>query len=195
MKRILSASAIIFAISIVGLTKYANSPLEAVSEIPAAKQSLSGKYLTSRQAYQPLTKDENIIFIDVRDTVEVATSGHPANIDAIIPLKIRTLEFDEVLKEVKLKENPTFLKEVDEFFRIEGFSKFAMVIVSCGSGIRSAIAANKLTADGYTDVWHIPDGYEGDDKPGLNTQHAWKNAGLPWSKDTVYGSEWRLLVE
>ena len=75
---------------------------------------------------------------DVRDAVEVATSGHPANIDAIIPLEIRTLEFDEVLKEVKLKENPTFLKS-------------AMVIVSCGSGIRSAIAANKLTADGYTE--------------------------------------------
>ena len=56
---------------------------------------------------------------DVRDAVGVATSGHPANIDAIIPLKIRTLEFDEVLKEVKLKENPTFLKEWMSFLGLK----------------------------------------------------------------------------
>jgi rhodanese-related sulfurtransferase len=193
MKRKLTVSLIALGISL--LAAGANAGPSNEIRIPEVKQILSGNYLTSRQAQALLVMDETIVFIDVRDTVEIGQSGYPAYMDAIVPLRIRTPEFDESLKEYRLADNPTFLKEVNDIIQMEGVDKGHMIIVSCGSGMRSAIAANKLTRAGYTNVWHIPDGYEGDDKPGLNTQHAWKNAGLPWSKDLIHGSEWRLLIQ
>jgi rhodanese-related sulfurtransferase len=165
------------------------------ADVPASKEIASGNYLTSQHAHDLLTANDKIIFIDVRDNVEIALSGHPESIDAIVPVQIRTPIFDEVLREASLRDNPTFVSEVDALVKLAGQTKNDMIILTCGSGRRSAMAANKLIAAGYKDVWHIPDGYEGDAKPGMNTKNAWRLAGLPWSKDDVKGSEWRLLVD
>jgi len=59
---------------------------------------------------------------------------------------------------------------------VENKTKNDMIILTCGSGMRSAKAADSLTRAGYKNVWHIPDGYAGDDKVGINSQNAWKLA-------------------
>jgi len=38
-----------------------------------------------------------------------------------------------------------------------------------------------LVQCGYTDVWNITDGMEGDLVDGKRTKNGWKNAGLPWT--------------
>ena len=165
-----------------------------VSHVPTVKQTLSKQYLTSVQAYKLLLEDSDILFIDVRDSVEIGISGHPAQIDAIVPLKIQTSDFDKTLNEFVLSDNSNFLIEMQNILSVENKTKNDMIILTCGSGMRSATAADRLTRAGYKNVWHIPDGYVGDDKVGINSQNAWKLAGLPWSKSLVHGSEWRLIL-
>jgi hypothetical protein len=39
-----------------------------------------------------------------------------------------------------------------------------------------------LAEDGFTQVWSVVDGFEGDmSKDGRRSVNGWKNAGLPWS--------------
>jgi len=166
-----------------------------IENISIEKQTSLEKYLTSKQAYQILSKQPDILFIDVRDTIEIARSGHPTPIDAIVPLKIQTSVFDPELGEFILEDNPNFAAEILDVLEAENKTREEMIILTCGSGMRSAKAVERLVALGYTDVWHIPDGYDGEDKPGLNTQNAWKLAGLPWSHDIIHGSEWRLIIK
>ena len=42
--------------------------------------------------------------------------------------------------------------------------------------------ANRLAEGGFTQVWSVVDGFEGDmSKDGRRSVNGWKNAGLPWS--------------
>jgi len=161
---------------------------------PKTKQTTLGKYLTSTKAYELLQKDGSLLFIDVRDSVEIGLTGHPANIDAVVPIQIQTTQYNTTFHEFEHSNNVHFLTEMEDVLKLNDKTKNDMIIITCGSGVRSAMAVNKLAKAGYTNVWHISDGYKGDNKPGLNTKNAWQLAGLPWSKELVYGSHWRLII-
>ena len=163
--------------------------------IPIVKQTPLGKYLSVHQAYKLLSDRSDIIFIDVRDAVEVGRMGHPDMVDAIVPIYIQTEQYDTELGEFILADNPSFLSEMQTVLTRHMKTRNDMIIITCGSGMRSAVATRTLAAQGYTNVWHIIDGYEGDDKRGLNTHNAWQLAGLPWSYDIIDGSQWRLLIK
>jgi len=130
-----------------------------------------------------------ILFIDVRDPVEILLGGHPELIDAVVPVRLQSNVFNEDLLEWELKDNPDFLKYMDAALTEFGKTKGDMIVLTCGSGWRSAFAAGKLYDAGYTDVWHITDGYDGEEKPGLNSANAWHLQGFPWSYDAVLGSD------
>lgn len=52
----------------------------------------------------------------------------------------------------------------------------------CRSGDRSARAVNLLKDAGFTTVYSVIDGFEGDMAPqGRRTVNGWKNPGLPWT--------------
>ena len=77
----------------------------------------------------------------------------------------------------------------------KGLSKNDTVILMCRSGDRSSKATNLLAELGYTKVYTVIDGFEGDvakDGPqaGQRVVNGWKNAGLPWTykldKDKLY---------
>ena len=165
------------------------------TNIPTVKQTPLSKYLSVHQAHKLLSKQSDIVFIDVRDAVEIGRTGHPDMIDAIVPIYTQTEHFDTGLGEFILADNPSFLSEMQSVLKRHMKTRNDMIIITCGSGMRSAVATRALAAQGYTNVWHITDGYEGDDKPGLNTYNAWQLAGLPWSYDLVHGAQWRLLIK
>jgi rhodanese-related sulfurtransferase len=165
-----------------------------IDNIPAIKQTSLGKYLTSQQAYEILSAQPDIVFIDVRDPVEISLTGHPAPVDAIVPLRIHTSEFDQNLGEFTLAANPSFVSEMTQLLKSMNKEKTDQIIITCGSGMRSAEAARILEKQGYTDIWHIPDGYEGEEKLGTNTHNAWKLSGLPWSRAIIPGSEMRMII-
>lgn len=165
------------------------------SEVPKVKSTSSELYLSSQDAYNILKEDPEILFVDVRDQVEIGLSGHPSLIDAIVPVRVHSTEFDHNINEYVLKDNPDFISKMHKTLKHFGKSKHDMVIITCGSGYRSAVAARKLHKAGFTNVWHITDGYPGEEKIGKNSSNAWQLLGLPWSrKSTIYGSEWQLLI-
>ena len=163
------------------------SPKATTWLVPVAKQTLLNNYMSSHDVYDLVTEQPEILLIDVRDPTEVLLNGHPAQIDAVVPIMVQGNTFNDELLEWDLVRNANFLADMDATLEREGKSKHDMIIITCGSGMRSAIATNALIEAGYTNVWHIPDGYEGDDAPGFNKQNAWRIAGLPWSHDLVPG--------
>jgi len=73
-----------------------------------------GLYLSSEKANRILAANPGIIFIDVRDPLEVATSGHPAPVDAVVPIKVLSNYFDSRLNEFAMVSNPNFVREVEQ---------------------------------------------------------------------------------
>lgn len=161
-----------------------------VSALKGSKMTPLGLYLSSSKANDVLKGQPEILFVDVRDPVEVALAGHPAPVDKIVPVRLQSDVFDAAINEFMLVPNKNFLKEMNATIEAAGKTRDDMIFVTCGSGYRSAEAVRILVAAGYTNVWHIPDGYDGDEKRGMNTQNAWQNAGLPWSRDLVMDTPW-----
>ena len=161
----------------------------------AEKETPLGLYMSSPKAFRMISEDPEILFIDVRDPLEVALFGHPRAIDKVVPVHVQSDIFDEGLNEYALVPNAHFLTQMERTLIEAGKSKHDLIIVTCGSGYRSAEAVRQLAAAGYTNVWHIPDGYEGDDKAGMNAQNAWRNAGLPWSEELVAETPWVKAME
>ena len=63
-----------------------------------------------------------------------------------------------------------------------------MLLVTCRSGGRSAIAVNMLAKAGFRNVFQVIDGVEGDvvtDSDsvflGQRLKNGWKNSGCPWT--------------
>jgi rhodanese-related sulfurtransferase len=58
----------------------------------------------------------------------------------------------------------------------------ALVLFVCRSGVRSDKAASLATQAGYTEVYNVLEGFEGDkDANGhRGTIGGWRHAGLPW---------------
>lgn len=165
------------------------SDLDAATLIPQKKTPL-GLYMSSPKAFRMISEDPEILFIDVRDPLEVAMAGHPMAIDKIVPIQVQSDTFDAELNEFALVPNEHFLKQMKLALAERGKSKHDLIIVTCGSGYRSAEAVRKLSAAGYTNVWQIPDGYAGDEKRGMNLENAWQNAGLPWSEELIAETPW-----
>ena len=87
--------------------------------------------------------------------------------------------------------NSEFANVVEQRLKEKGLGKNDPVIVICRSGSRSSKAADLLTTLGYTKVYSIPEGYEGDksklaESKGQRVVNGWKNAGLPWSYKLQY---------
>jgi rhodanese-related sulfurtransferase len=96
----------------------------------------------------------------------------------------------------KLELNPDFVPAVRERLEKKGLDQNAKVIVMCRSGDRSAASANLLAEAGFTNVYSIVEGFEGDmakegPTAGTRSVNGWKNAGLPWSykldREKMYG--------
>ena len=134
-------------------------------------------------AHAALGDDSGIMFLDVCDPTEINFIGHAAGIDAIVPLLFATHDFDAKRGRYGMQSNPNFVTQVDVIMAREGKSKSDPVFVICRSGGRSAAGARRLVEAGYTNVWNLVEGFEGDMNrdTGQREQNGWRNSGLPWS--------------
>lgn len=161
------------------------------ADLPEKKQTTLDLYLSSADAVAALDADPRILFLDVRDPIEVNFVGHPEPIDAIVPFVLFKLDFDEKKGAYKGVPNADFVKNVDTVVAREGLGKSHPVFVMCRSGGRSAKAANTLAKAGYNNVWSLVEGFEGDkDKSGMRTIKGWRNAGLPWKYELTPKQVW-----
>ncbi|WP_410212015.1 rhodanese-like domain-containing protein [Aquirhabdus sp.] len=81
-----------------------------------------------------------------------------------------------------LNRNPRFVKELE--IKLKN-NKEQVVVLLCRSGKRSALAAEAAAKAGFTQVYNILEGFEGE----LNEQQqrgdvgGWRHAALPWVQD------------
>lgn len=165
--------------------------------LPKGKTTPLGLYLTPEDAHAALTEEPGIVFIDVRDPLEVNFVGNAEGTDANVPLAFATHNFDPKRGGYAMARNPDFVAGVDAVIAAEGRDKGDPVFVMCRSGGRSAEAAAALAKAGYSNVWSIVEGFEGDsDKAtGRRDVNGWQNAGLPWSYKLDAEIAWRPAGE
>jgi len=153
------------------------------SELPKAKQTSLGLYLTAREAYDKWRADpENVTVLDVRTTEEYLFVGH-APMAWAVPLFSQSYEWDAEKQHFSMSPNPDFISQVEDFAQPGD-----TILVMCRSGGRSAMAVNKLAEAGFTNVYQITDGFEGDPVKdpesvflGQHLRNGWKNSGIPWT--------------
>lgn len=158
------------------------------ASLPKIKVSKMGLYLEAREVPEFLKKHApRVLFVDVRTIEEVLFVGSPDGLDGQASFGI--MHYDKWDKEKKTfvrNPNPDFLSQFEVFALEKGIEKSDPIVLICRSGDRSAMSSDLLGRYGYTNVWSVVDGFEGDlakDGPnkGKRAVNGWKNAGLPWS--------------
>jgi rhodanese-related sulfurtransferase len=152
-------------------------------EIHPLKETVPGLYVTAREAYEAWKADpEQVIILDVRAFEEVLFVGF-ATMAWKIPLTIQTTEWDAAKSMFQMTPLPDFVARVKQVATPEH-----TIMAMCRSGGRSAMALNVLAGAGFTKLYNIIDGMEGDlvDDPasafvGQRLKNGWKNAGCPWT--------------
>lgn len=152
-------------------------------ELPKEKQTSLGLYVTAAEAYEKwLTAPDEIKVLDVRTLEEYIYVGH-APMAWNIPLATQTHEWDAEKGYFGYQPNTDFISQVEEVA-----APTDTIMVMCRSGGRSAMAVNLLAENGFTNVYQITDGMEGDKVKDSNSYfsgqrmvNGWKNSGSPWT--------------
>jgi rhodanese-related sulfurtransferase len=157
---------------------------EPNAELHPAKQTVLGLYATAKEAYEKwLAEPDKVKIIDVRTVEEYLFVGHPT-MAWKIPFADQIDSWDAEKGKYPMNPLIDFAARVSEVAKPDD-----MLFVMCRSGGRSAIAANFLAKAGFTNVYNVIDGMEGDanaDSDGVAQaqplKDGWKNSGCPWTK-------------
>ncbi|UCV20386.1 rhodanese-like domain-containing protein [Ferribacterium limneticum] len=159
-------------------------------KLPDVKKSKVGLYLTPQQAYDmKKANPKGVAFFDIRTRAEAMYVGWPSDADALVPYVEHPelmSDWDDKRAMYKLEPNQDFVPELERRLKEMGLGKDATIILVCRSGDRSSKAQDRLQTAGYTKVYGIAEGVEGDTakegpKAGQRVVNGWKNAGLPWT--------------
>ncbi len=134
--------------------------------------------INPQDAWELMQKEPKSIFIDVRSHMEYLFIGHP--VGAIhIPW----------IDEPDWVVNPRFVIDIRQLVlgglsHDECSSHDVPIILICRSGQRSREAGELLASEGFTTIYNIMPGFEGE----LNENHrrsstgGWRHDGLPWEQ-------------
>jgi len=159
-------------------------------KLPEIKKSKLGLYLTPQQAYDmKKANPKGVALFDVRTRAEAMYVGWPGDADALVPYVEHAeimSEWDDKRHMYKLEPNQDFVPELERRLKAMGLGKDATIVLICRSGDRSSKAADRLQMAGYTKVYSVAEGFEGDSvkegpKAGQRAVNGWKNANLPWT--------------
>ena len=121
-----------------------------------------------KDAHEYLRKNPNAIFIDCRSEMEYLFVGHPTGA-ILVPWN------DGPNWEV----NPDFVAHVKKAASVD-----RPIVLICRSGNRSLDAGRALEEAGFTQVWNVLKGFEGDldETHHRNAKNVWRHDGLPWEQ-------------
>jgi rhodanese-related sulfurtransferase len=158
-------------------------------KLPEVKVSKAGLYLTPQQAFEMKQKaPQKVALFDVRTRAEAMYVGMSNTADALVPYVEHQeimLDWDDRRGMYKLEPNNDFEPEIERRLKAMGLGKTDTIILICRSGDRSSKAADRLLISGYTQVYSVAEGFEGDTAKdgthkGQRVVNGWKNAQLPW---------------
>lgn len=164
---------------------------QAGRQLPQAKQTSLGLYVTAQEAYDMWKADpERVKVLDVRMVEEYVFLGH-AEMAINIPIVFPKYLYDANKRKYSFEINPDFIDHVEEVLNPDD-----TILAMCRSGGRSAFAINMLAKAGFTKMYNIIDGFEGDkvDDPesvfhGKRMKNGWKNS-VPWNYDLDPAKVW-----
>ena len=153
--------------------------------IPERKQTTLGLYVTAKEAYEKWSADpDKVMILDVRTPEEWLFVGHAAGAWKV-PIATQSYEWDAATGMFPVKLTPDFVARVQTVAEPDD-----TIMAICRAGARSAIAANLLGQAGFTKVYNVIDGMEGDAVKDLDSiffgqrmHSGWKNSGSPWTYD------------
>jgi len=130
--------------------------------------SFGVKHLQPKEAFEFLKQNPNSIFVDCRSEMEYLFVGHPAGA-ILVPWN------DGPNWEV----NPDFVAHVKKAASVD-----RSIVLICRSGNRSLDAGRALEEAGFTHVYNVLHGFEGelDENHHRNAKTGWRYDGLPWEQ-------------
>lgn len=153
------------------ITSDTADPIKRLAAVRALAQSAGLPYaggVSPALAWALFSAGEAVL-VDVRSGEERKFVGHvPESLH--VPWATGT----------SLLRNPRFVRELEA-----KTGKEAMVLLLCRSGKRSALAAEAAAKAGFTDVFNVLEGFEGEiDVQGhRGSTDGWRLHGLPWMQD------------
>ena len=146
------------------------------------KLTTLGLYVTALEAFEMWKADpEGVKVLDVRTFEEYVLIGH-AEMAANVPLAFPSYKWDAAKGNYSVAVNADFISHV-----VKRFGPDDTILAMCRSGGRSAMAVNALAKAGFTQVYNIIDGFEGDKVEdsesvfhGMRMRNGWKNSA-PWT--------------
>lgn len=154
------------------------------------RQTSWGLYVDSREAFELKTGTEGkkVLFVDVRDPIEIMFTGFTDTVDINIPFLISNpAKWNDKKNVYAMEPNKEFESKIAKALNDRGLSKDDKIVLMCRSGgERGAPSAKALDGKGYKQVYVVIDGFEGDTvkegpKKNWRLVNGWKNSGLPWS--------------
>ena len=126
------------------------------------------KKLSPLDALHLLIGDSRAMFIDVRSDLEFLLIGHA--------LPSRCIPW---IEDGAWEVNPHFIAQVSAIATFD-----TPIVLICRSGDRSAAATAALQGAGFSDVYDVAGGFEGesDNNQHRSTQSGWRYFGLPWEQ-------------
>lgn len=145
--------------------------------------------ITAQETYEKVQiEGDKMLFIDVRDPVEIMFVGFTDVVDANIPfLMVDRTQWNAERGVFKLYQNPDFADLVRLELAKRGLDANAEIITLCRSGSeRGEPSAAYLRENGFPNARYVINGFQGSaikDGPqaGFRLQNGWQNSGLPWS--------------
>ncbi len=154
--------------------------------------------LTPQATYEMVQNNrEAMLFIDVRDPVEIMFIGFTDSVDLNIPyLMVDRTQWDADKNRFRLYRNPDFITQVEQALKERGLDKNATIITMCRSGSERGLpSAQFLIDNGFKNARYVINGFQGSslkegEKTGFRIQNGWQNSGLPWGSkpnpDKIY---------
>jgi rhodanese-related sulfurtransferase len=144
--------------------------------------------------------DSRVLFVDVRDPVEIMFVGFTDAVHVNVPYLIVDRNAWNAEKGVfKTYQNPEFAARIKAELDKRGWGVDTEIITMCRSGSeRGEPSASFLRTNGFPNARFVEHGFQGaaiKDGPqaGFRLQNGWQNSGLPWSMkmnpDKMYRSD------
>jgi rhodanese-related sulfurtransferase len=172
----------ILTIAFISSACFINTSL-AAKDVPDNKQTNSALYLSATEAHEWWEADPDFVkIVDIRSPEEYVFVGHP-KMALNIPFKLMQRKWDTEKKKQQMVVNSAFISQIKAKYSLD-----ETLVLMCRSGVRSAEATDLLNENGYTRVYTIVDGFEGDKfkksghaDNGKRVINGWKNSNLPWT--------------
>lgn len=148
-------------------------PALDIARAQAQAQGLGHAGGVSPAAAWELVRQGHAVLVDVRSAEERKFVGHVPD-SLHVPWATGT----------SLTRNPRFVRELEARLAKAG-GKDAVALLLCRSGKRSVLAAEAAAAAGFTLVYNVLEGFEGEIDAHGQRGHGdgWRFHGLPWVQD------------